>query len=160
MDTAHTVFTQLHFILHQKGVSSIMNKHLKRIAASVSALCLAATFCSAISAGAVSLYPKTVMTKSATFWNKYANKNIPVMTTRLITVSFKSSKSLDLFAFTMDTNKAAGKAYVNTSLFRIFESVLLNTFRLPDIYPKNMMTKMGRMSFISISIINNYFTDE
>lgn len=53
-----------------------MNKHLKRIAASVSALCLAATFCSAISAGAVSLYPKTVMTKSATFWNKYANKNI------------------------------------------------------------------------------------
>ena len=53
-----------------------MSKHLKKITASVSALCLAATFCSAISAGAVSLYPKTVMTKSMNTWNQYRNQTI------------------------------------------------------------------------------------
>lgn len=53
-----------------------MNKHLKRLTASLSALCLAATFCSAISASAVTLYPKTVMTKSSTMWNSYRNQNI------------------------------------------------------------------------------------
>ncbi len=53
-----------------------MNKHLKRLTASISALCMAATMCSAISASAITLYPKTVMTKTVTVWNKYANKNI------------------------------------------------------------------------------------
>ena len=72
-------------------------------------------------------------------------------------VSFKSSKSIPLSAFTMETNRAAGKAYVNTNLFSTFESVVLKTFRFPAMYPKNMMTKMGRMSLINISIITNYF---
>ncbi len=53
-----------------------MNKHLKRLTASISALCMAATMCGAITASAATLYPKTVMTKTVTLWNKYANKNI------------------------------------------------------------------------------------
>ena len=53
-----------------------MKKHLKRIAASVSAICLAATFCTSLSASAVSFWPKTVMTKSSDMWNSYRSQTI------------------------------------------------------------------------------------
>ena len=81
------------------------------------------------------------------------------MMTKLTTVNFKSSKSIALSAFTIETNKAAGKAYVSTSLFKIFESEALNTLRLPPIYPKNIITKMGRMSLMRISNINFHFLE-
>ena len=54
-----------------------MKKHLKRIAASVSALCLATAFCSSITASAaLGFWPKTVMTKSSYLWNHYRNQTI------------------------------------------------------------------------------------
>lgn len=53
-----------------------MKKHLKTIAASVSALCIAASLCTSLTAGAVSFWPKTVMTKSSNMWNSYRNQTI------------------------------------------------------------------------------------
>lgn len=54
-----------------------MKKHLKRIAASVSAICLAASFCSSMTASAaLGFWPKTVMTQSANLWNSYKNATI------------------------------------------------------------------------------------
>ena len=54
-----------------------MKKHLKAIAASVSALCLAASFCTSLTASAaLGFWPKTVMTKSSDMWNSYRNTTI------------------------------------------------------------------------------------
>ncbi|MBQ6039839.1 MAG: M4 family metallopeptidase [Oscillospiraceae bacterium] len=52
-----------------------MKNRLKRIAASVSAICLAATFCTSLTASAVTLSPNTVTPKHGTFWNSYWHSN-------------------------------------------------------------------------------------
>ena len=52
-----------------------MKKHLKRIAASVSAICLAAAFCTSLTASAVSFSPNAVTSKRGTFWNQYWHNN-------------------------------------------------------------------------------------
>lgn len=53
-----------------------MKKQLKALAASVSALCIAASLCTSLTASAITLYPKTVMTKSSYMWNSYRNSTI------------------------------------------------------------------------------------
>ena len=53
-----------------------MKKQLKTIAASVSALCIAASLCTSLTASAITLYPKTVMTKSSYMWNSCRNETI------------------------------------------------------------------------------------